>query len=112
MLSALLFISFVVPASALARNMSATHGNDYEFTLHGESFFPVVWDVRGAWLNYFEYGRSYIESRRRGSSQLLAFLEKIPRLSDVWCVNMTLFSFITEFHKGLQHFVKCCCISK
>ena len=59
-LFALLAISLLFPVSSFARNMAYTHGNDYEFTIAGEAFFPVVWDVRSAWLNYFGYARDYI----------------------------------------------------
>lgn len=59
-LFALLAINLLFPVSSFARNMSYTHGNDFEYTIAGEAFFPVVWDVRDAWLNYFGYARYYI----------------------------------------------------
>jgi hypothetical protein len=59
-LSALLALSFLFPVSSFARNMSETHGNDYEYTIDGDTFFPVVWDIRAAWMNYYGYARDYI----------------------------------------------------
>ena len=51
----------LLPVSASARNMFQTHGNDYEYEINGDKFFPVVWDIRGAWMNYFGYARYYRE---------------------------------------------------
>jgi hypothetical protein len=39
--------------------MFQTHGNDYEYEINGDKFFPVVWDIRGAWMNYLQYARYY-----------------------------------------------------
>jgi hypothetical protein len=49
------------PVSASARYMFQTHGNDYEYEINGDKFFPVVWDIRGAWMNYFGYAMYYRE---------------------------------------------------
>ncbi|MEA3266834.1 MAG: hypothetical protein U9P42_07815 [Candidatus Fermentibacteria bacterium] len=64
MLVALLTIS----GTAGAKNMYLTHDNDYEYTINGETFFPVVWDIRGAWMNYFHFDLYY-----SGSEQADAF---------------------------------------
>ncbi|MCK5035917.1 MAG: hypothetical protein KAS73_08505 [Candidatus Sabulitectum sp.] len=47
----LLFAILIMPVTASAENMYLTHGNDYEYTIDGDTFFPVVWDIRGAWMN-------------------------------------------------------------
>jgi len=58
--------------------MSETHGNDYEYTIDGDTFFPVVWDIRGAWMNYFGYARDYI-----GYSELNAIMSADREISGV-----------------------------
>lgn len=55
----LLFAILIMPVTASAENMYLTHGNDYEYTIDGDTFFPVVWDIRGAWMNYLGYARYY-----------------------------------------------------
>ncbi|MCK5786812.1 MAG: T9SS type A sorting domain-containing protein [Candidatus Sabulitectum sp.] len=56
----ILLVSLLVMSSAaIAKNMHLTHDNDYEYTIDGETFFPVVWDIRGAWMNYFYYALYY-----------------------------------------------------
>ena len=52
----LLIIAFTVSA----KNMYLTHGNDYEYTIDSDNFFPVVWDIRSAWMNYLGYARYYL----------------------------------------------------
>ncbi|MCD4707261.1 MAG: hypothetical protein K8S62_05940, partial [Candidatus Sabulitectum sp.] len=56
----LLVAILIMPVTASAKNMYLTHGNDYEYTIDGDSFFPVVWDIRSAWMNYRNYARYYI----------------------------------------------------
>jgi hypothetical protein len=45
-------------SSTLATNMYETHGYDYGFD--GETLFPVVWDLRGAWFEYRDYAEAYL----------------------------------------------------
>ncbi len=58
-LGLLLVAVLILPFTASAKNMYLTHGNDYEYTIDGDTFFPVVWDIRGAWMNYLDYARYY-----------------------------------------------------
>ncbi|OPX29886.1 MAG: hypothetical protein B1H09_05790 [Gemmatimonadaceae bacterium 4484_173] len=58
-LGLLLVIMLIIPFTASGKNMYLTHGNDYEYTINGDHFFPVVWDIRGAWMNYLQYARYY-----------------------------------------------------
>ena len=58
-LGLLLVAVLILPFIASAKNMYQTHGNDYEYTIGGDAFFPVVWDIRGAWMKYLSYARYY-----------------------------------------------------
>lgn len=53
-----LFMVFSISSPVSATNLYETHGHNFQY--EEENFFPVVWDLRGAWFYLNWYAQNYI----------------------------------------------------